>query len=459
MVQRAGFGLRHLISRGKSPATYQNKGFLAWDPAQTKTPPGEIDPTALQNHLRDMVQGVGESGCEFEASLEGWYRFLIQPDPPLRILRQDCVPGSGDPGCSTQDGLDTDLLRQRADFLRPDSLVAVIMLTDEDDCSGIDGGTSFTLFDNAPVGPGTSACQSNPDDRCCASCAQAAPPGCPDHASDPACADGPPSTDSRLLRCFDQKRRFGIDALYPVTRYINGLTGAVVPDREGTMVPNPLFLGAGTKGPRDPSLVFLAGIVGVPWQDLAVDPKDDVNLEYQSAKQMQDRGTWDIVLGHAGRNPLPGDPLMIPSVAERTGTNPVTGDPLAPSSSPGPLANPINGREMALTFEGLELQYACIFELESPRECGGAGYCDCDNPFPPGNSKPICQAPDGTYGSIQYRGKAFPGTRHLRVLEGIGENGIVASICARNVKDQARSDFGYRPALRAVLDRLREGLK
>jgi hypothetical protein len=48
--------------------------------------------------------------------------------------------------------------------------------------------------------------------------------------------------------------------------------------------------------------------------------------------------------------------------------------------------------------------------------------------------------------------------RQLAVLKGLGDNAIAASICARNVKDASRPDYGYRPALSALLERLRAGL-
>jgi hypothetical protein len=61
-------------------------------------------------------------------------------------------------------------------------------------------------------------------------------------------------------------------------------------------------------------------------------------------------------------------------------------------------------------------------------------------------------------GTTQYWSKAYPGVRHLEVLEGYGANSIVASICARNVEDDTAADFGYRPAIAAIVDRLKEQL-
>ncbi len=45
------------------------------------------------------------------------------------------------------------------------------------------------------------------------------------------------------------------------------------------------------------------------------------------------------------------------------------------------------------------------------------------------------------------------------MLKGVGDNSIVASICARNVTDQGLPDFGYRPAIGAIVDRLKEALQ
>ncbi len=77
----------HLVTRSGTeqgdPAvpTWENKGFLVWDPfvnSPSHNPPGETDINALIGNLNDMVGGVGEVGCGFEASLEAWYRFLIE---------------------------------------------------------------------------------------------------------------------------------------------------------------------------------------------------------------------------------------------------------------------------------------------------------------------------------------------------------------------------------------------
>ena len=462
-----------LIPRGPYGAvvpTYEDRGFLAWDPAGTKAPPGEASAAQLQLRLKDLVNGVGETGCGAEASLEAWYRFLIEPEPYQEIIKQDCAPGSGDGACAALSGVDSVLLQQRADFLRPDSLVAVVMLTDENDCSLVDGGRGYLVLqlytedqsDFYPTPRATSACQLDPDDACCRSCAQPAAPGCLPPAADPECLKGPYSVyeDPPNLRCFNQKRRYGVDYLHPTDRYVRGLTGDAVPDRSGALVENPLYAPAEPGGARrSPSLVFMAGIIGVPWQDVAVDPGDPDELVYKTAAQMHAEGIWDRILGDPGNGIAPDDPLMIESVEPRTGVNPVTGDALAPPDATSATANPINGHEFIEQELRDELQYACVFELPTPRDCLTAtGHCDCyTEDLPP--QKPICQDASGAYGTTQYRAKAYPAIRQLAVLKGIGDNAIVSSICARNVTDPTRQDFGYRPALGAILDRLRGGLE
>jgi len=61
------------------------------------------------------------------------------------------------------------------------------------------------------------------------------------------------SEDSGLLRCLcAESSGFGRDYLYPVSRYVNGLTGQTgVPGRNGSLIDNPLFVDP-TGQPRRP---------------------------------------------------------------------------------------------------------------------------------------------------------------------------------------------------------------
>src|SRR5688500_19235150 len=97
-------------------------GFLHWAGGVA------ADVAALSADFSEHVAAVGETGCGFEAPLEAWYRFLVDPSPPI-----DVVKGAGNVAATT--GVDTAILQQRAEFLRPTSLVAIVVLTDENDCS------------------------------------------------------------------------------------------------------------------------------------------------------------------------------------------------------------------------------------------------------------------------------------------------------------------------------------
>ena len=85
--------------------------------------------------------------------------------------------------------------------------------------------------------------------------------------------------------------------------------------------------------------------------------------------------------------------------------------------------------------------------------------CDCFEPNVADTKKPLCQDPQGQYGTTQWFGKAYPGTRILQVLQGLGDQAIVGSICPANVTVVQSQDFGYSPVVGAVIDRLRRPLR
>jgi hypothetical protein len=487
----------HLIHRSAADGslpdvpTWSNKGFLVWDanPAvPTHQPPGESSAPGFAGRLAAIVGGAGEAGCGFENQLESWYRFAVDPDP------YDSIAIDPKSGQAVLNGTDEVLQQQRADFLRPDSLFAIIMLSDENDCSVRDGGQYF--FAVQRYKPGTTspyhppkpraACATNPSSPCCRSCAQAPGDGCDDKQDGCIDATGkvvtvPPDQDPINLRCFDQKRRFGIDFLNPTQRYVDGLTRPLIPDRYGNMVPNPLFSDLNPSDHhgaiRDPSLVMLAGIVGVPWQDIArknagpdgklgtADDKPDLvngvnGLDYgeadgtkppsggfQTAFELVHNKVWEVVLGG-------GDPGMFESRDPRTGTNPITGDALSPPvNQTGP--NPINGHEWKNSAKQ-DLQYACIFDLPKPVDCASlppGANCDCKDPMN-ADLKPLC---DPAKPTVQVRAKAYPSLRELEVLKALGEQGITASICPVQLDPAkaAAKDYGYNPAVGAIVDRFK----
>ncbi len=505
----------HLLDR-KDPslpdkvATYQDFGFLAWDPKQKLNPKGEADidadsaadadNTALVPSLRDLVVGVGQIGCGYEAQLESWYRFLVDPSPADSItLDKDQKV--------VLNGTDKVLLDQRKRFLRPDSLLAIIMLSDENDCSIRESGQFYfaaqqKTSNGSPfhLPKARAVCDQDPSNECCFSCGQTGPKdanGDPICAADPSCktADGKTvyldeTTDNINLRCWNQKRRFGIDFLYGTDRYQKALTNSTVTDRNGTVVANPIFSdldqGDTNTNIRTSGLIFLAGIVGVPWQDISrtdlngkpdlkagIDPKGEKRGGFKSASEMaeilegKDYSTWDVILGKTENYPaadaLPKDPLMIESVVPRTGVNPITGDALVPAGQ----NNAINGNEWTIPKHD-DLQYACIFPLvkvdqatgnitPDTRDCSVPGKyagCDCEDKT---NDNPLCQ-PAAAGNTDQTKAKAYPGLRELQVLRDVGGQGIVGSVCPAQLNKPTDTDFGYRPAIGSIIDRLKQAL-
>ncbi|HLV66383.1 MAG TPA: hypothetical protein VKY73_11255 [Polyangiaceae bacterium] len=456
--------------------SWNNQGFLAWDPDAGLTPPrprhdppGMADAAALITAFQNMVSAVGEDGCGYEATLEAWYRFLIDPVPPQRVAQEGSF--------TVRVGFDETVLAQRAAFLRPDSLLAIVMLTDENDCSIADWGQGHIVsagVSNGRLPRATSACEVSPDDPCCSSCALPAAEGCTPPEADPACADiyHDDISDYPGLRCFDQKRRFGFDYLQPIERYVRGLTDRWIyqDDRDGDGVfteadayENPLYKAPPGKAPRDRSLVFLAGIVGVPWQDVADEESwsDPTRLRYLSYEELTEQGRWEWILAPSGGTPK--DALMVETPRDRTTiaglnqTHPALGVSLVPSSVTA-FTHPINGHE-SIIADGSDLQYACLFELEEARPCvGGDASCDCTEKEQQYN-RGLC---DGT---TQTHGKAYPGTRQLEVLRRVGAitgNAIVASICPKVTRSQSPATdpaYGYNPAIAALVDRLKVSLR
>jgi hypothetical protein len=172
-----------------------------------------------------------------------------------------------------------------------------------------------------------------------------------------------------------------------------------------------------------------------------------------------------MILGAPESGVLPGDPLMIETPDQRTGTQPRTMEPLVPSSSNDPQANSINGHEQDVTKRD-DLQYACIFPLDTPKDCtmaGSSGACDCtQDDIDANRNRPLCQPPAGGAGSTtQYYAKAYPGVRELQTLKDFGDNGIVASICPKvtqSADPTTDPNYGYNPAVAAIISRLKEAL-
>jgi hypothetical protein len=438
------------------------EGFLGWFPATsanagaTATPgtPSPADVTALVTDFQGLVTGVGATGCGIEAQLESWYRFLVQPDPFQSVSAANNV--------ATFTGVDATLLKQRHDFLRPDSLLAIIDLTDEDDSSvdpRIYAGSSVAGYHmNESLTPpyrGTAACATDPASSACTSCdavSAKGDPGCTNPTYDVS-ADAPGTPNIRHVH---MKQNFGLDSQYPMSRYVNGLTATTVPDRNGeypsgaqTYVgtadcSNPIFstdLPDGTDtdpatlcnlkpGTRDSSLVFYAHIGGVPTDLLHYDPTN------AAASALTD-GDWTKILG---ANPDKYDYSGIdPRMAETFKQRPY---PKSPSTSYWDLA------------------YACTFPLTTPRDCTdptvNVNGCDCAWSTPPAGSTgwELCNPSNPTQ---QVAAKAYPTFRELYLAKLMGTQGIVSSLCPIDVTEEGGTDdplYGYRPAMASIISRL-----
>lgn len=396
---------------------------------------------ALVSETEAVVRGVGQAGCGFEATLEAAYRFLVQPDPWERVVIDSST------NRAKYSGVDATLLAQRKAFLRPDSLVIVLALTDEDDsiadplsvagqgwafmANQFPGSTTFRSDGRTTTAPrGTSACAANPASPDCTSCGfaatcNAADPQCQKIKADPNCQGGGyfgATEDALNVRFHRMKERFGIDPQYPISRYVDGFTNARVPDGasehddKGVYVgtakcQNPLFAASLPSAPGDElcqlprgtrarGLVLFGALVGVPETLVSSGTPD-----------------WPRVLGAAPETfDLTGiDPHMIASVPPRAGLPP-------PSTTRGDNgADPVHGREWDTQKD--DLQYACTFALPTPRTCtqGEAG-CECADPA---RNPPLCGATIGQ----QTRAKGYPSIRPLRVAKALGDRAVVGSIC------------------------------
>jgi hypothetical protein len=499
----------YLLNRVKGEGPVQEaapSNFLSWFPTNDEnadqkrhpkpptTPITDLD--ALSTNFQKLVGGVEQKGCGLEAQLESFYRFLIQPDPWKMVTVSDGKASLGN-------DIDVELLKQRADFLREDSLVAIIELTDEDDSSADPlsvGGQGWgfmtyffpgntTVFRSGETGTtafrATSACQTNPaadgkDGKvACTSCGLAGcnDPSCRLIKEDPECQKNGgyygPTEDSVNVRFHHMKQRFGVDPQYPVKRYIDGLRNPRVPDRStehtvngksvsgyiGTpKCTNPLFAKnlpreAGqeictlARSNRTPDRVFFAVVGGVPNELLHFDATD-------RDKRRITKDDWNKILG---KDPLNFnyediDPHMIQSVSARPGVPP-------PSDTRGDNGDPRDpvGRDWNTGADDKvganDLQYACTFDLPTKRICtDGDASCDCQPKQK--TNPPLCGPNPGE----QIKAKAYPTTREFMVVRALGDQGVIASLCPISLKDKSDPTYGYNPAVTSIVDRLKDAL-
>lgn len=413
----------------------------------------------LETATSCVVASVNENGCGYEASLEAVYHFLIDP-APYQSAAATCTTDKKTGVLSCSDiavtGVDTTLLAERNAFLRPDSLLAVIIMTDENDGSiNVQQGVDWT-FAGLPAGGlprGWKACESLPDDLESDDHDALVDAGCqwcylddkdPDHNCDvPWSSAGATDTDQINLRMFQQTQRYGINGLYPRQRYVDGFTKETVKGSDGKLGPNGIYAG----GTRTPADVVVATIVGVP-ENLVADASHN-----PLAPDVID---WEKIVS---ADPKARDPHMIESILPRPGIplyKPASGDSNTLGVMPG-FTDTINGGDRPMPFLD-DLQYACIGFRSTTKPDETFADC-CDNPANRDctnvSSNPVCSV-DSSGAITQPRYKAYPGLRELRMLHEIWEanpavSTVAASICAQSFAPAVESIVAK---LQAVLDSL-----
>ncbi len=472
------------------PLDTNGGNFLAWVPAGQKVNvTDEPSEAQLETDFALLVNGANEHGCGLEAQLESWYRFLVQPDPYDHITLS-----TDNPPKATLTGTDATILKQRHDFLRPDSIVMIIQITDEDD-SWSDpmwlGGYGWTVrAQTFPTGPGLGAgprgtheCDlpvdvnniantgpNNPDCTSCAFPSSAKPVSKALIGADPncnACAGGTttcpkpgwytpaastlpyPAADGLNVRYTnDMKRRYGLDPQWNVQRYVDGLSSTTVPDRTHEVHASELY---STTQKNCSNPLFAAALPD--GSDTSAGALCNTSLGTRSPSLV-----YYLIIGGVPWQLLAQDPFNTSLPLKRTladadwrhivGSDPAhfingdidphmiesveprTGLP-APTSANN--ADPISGREWnTLTSNAaIDLQYACIFDLPAPKDCTDpSNMSTCDCT----GAQTAADGPplcDVTTPTLQLRGKAYPTIRELRVAKGLSTQGVVASICPR----------------------------
>ena len=410
---------------------------------------GSDGATQLQAQVSCLVGSVNENGCGFEETWESMYHFLVDP-APYQTADAECTyhPDGSDPTCNAGGiqvrGVDQAILSERAAFLRPDSLLGVVLMSDENDFSLEPVGENWRAWGwvtdpnySAPkiLPRGTPGCAKIADDiepgdaavlaeADCRPCYNAA-------ANDPDCKTVWPSpadntdSDAINLRGFQQVQRFGANFLWPRQRYVDAFTLPQVPGSDGKVAQNPIFAGSRTK-----DLVIVAGIVGVPKRLL--EDADGVPLAQLS------KDDWDKMISP---DLSVRDPHMIESIAPRAGLPKYSGTVAFDANG---NANSDNGGERDIA-DGVDLQYACI---ASRNGAPPDAKTDCLDGNVPITNNPLCGV-DSNGKSTQPNFKGYPGLRHLRILHDLGDSGFAASICNKT----------YAPAIAGLVAKIQGALK
>jgi hypothetical protein len=422
----------------------------AFDPTKGAQYSGQAGVKGMEAAVACIVQSAKEDGCGYEAQLESVYHFLVDPAP---YLTADVVPActksaAGDScgsGKITPTGLDQTLLDERKAFLRPDSLLAVLLLTDENDGSILPAGLNWLplAYAKGTMLRGWKGCESVPDDfepqtsadysklwtdYKCISCFQKSPDG----TTDPNCSVPWASTslnndvDGTNERMLQHTRRYGYNFLWGRQRYVDAFASPMVAGSDGKLAGNPIYAG----GFRTKDLVIVAGILGVAPKLLPTNadgtPKDLTEAD------------WDkIVSPDLSKR----DAHMIEQIAPRTanGIAKYAGDR---------TIDPVNGGDRDIA-DGNDLQYACIAPRDpsvqglpmSTGDCAAAGSL---------SKSPLC-GPDASGKGTQPYFKAYPTLRQLRVIHELQNAKVpafVASLCTSS----------YSPAIQGIIAKLQAAL-
>lgn len=325
------------------------------------------------------------TSCERFQPLETARRFLAEPAPLL-----------------PEGGTDAGVLSDRASLLRPLSTVLTVVLSPDDDCS-LRPGAGALLDHEGPLPRARDVCSQHPDDACCAPCGAAVPERC---GADPSCEKEPlhsAASDPPSLRCWEARRRFGVDVLEEPSRYVSAWRDTVL---EGG-APNALF-----RNGRAPSRALLAAFAGVPHQSFG---PAGLSINYPGLPPVP----WELLSGADGG--APADVHMWESRAPRPGL-----------PEPGaPPTDPKSGAEHAFPDE---LQFSCIFPLAEARTCGPPPFgetasepatCAC---APGAPLSPLCDRGTPT---LQVFAGAAPGRRVTDLVRGLKtDTAVLGSACA-----------------------------
>ncbi len=502
----------------RNSALHASGDFLAW--SQASSDAGDAAPVlsaAFQNFFSRPggrsnagSGGIGELGCGIESQLESVYQFLVQPDPYDHYDRSRA-------GGPVRLGVRDRVLAQRRAFLRPDSLVMVVMISDENDAS-LDpemfgggaarfsswsfGATPSFAETGAPrITPysgvvstkgflfpkGTASCSNLKDASpevlaACTTCAVA--------PSVPQCAQPfmQVEDDAVNTRFVQMRARYGVDALFPVERYVQGLSARIVPQRaeehrsSGAFTgatgscTNPLFaaalpgssaeelchLPAGTRGAGLVQFALLGGVApdlvsenGVPkdqlseleWKHILGERPEAYNLdgidprmvELGRPRTAEALRAMNIVASPAGIEEL--------RVAQNAGLSPADAAYVIADSNTN-----VAGKEQGF---GSDVNDVCSIPI-APRpvdaqELQGAGACNRHY-----DSEACAPALRTASDRKQVRAKVRPTPRLLQVARALGAQALTASLCPSTVNPSlaARDQSGYAPVVARIAERI-----